>query len=1068
MITRAFTVGLVCALLAGVYFYNRVDQEIRTAAEKWLAAYYPGLDVSVGSARLIERHGFEIRDVTIAEKQTQGKQRSDIAFLDEIFVHCKPTLSGLLEGDVNIRHVTIRRPLIRAIRHMDGFWNVQRLMEVALTARVALPKIRIENGTVEVTDATRVSTELFTIRDVNLMFVGEIAATRESPNSTGLVRYQYEGSLTSDFCQRTTCHGWIDPRCGDWTLDGKTDRFVVAPEMHAALPTEWTAALAWLQRLRMEGSMRFHVSRLMSRMPNLQYQVQADLVGGGWDDPRLKTPISDLRGQLQLDRTGIVIEKMSARFGRSQIELSGRCNSPLHTPTGYLEGQVSRLEVEPELIAMFPESIQAKWRKFQPLGLIDGGFHLAYDGQKWIPNISLKCLDVSVLWEKFPYPLTSVRGQARLKNELLQVDLTAGDPQQPIRMKAEVHNPGSQWSGWFSANTENWLPLDERLKAATTAKTQEIVRAFAASGTVRIDAMYQRPPGATLVREDATVHLNNCTIRHQKFPLPIQGMSGRLIKSNQHWKFENLVGYNDNGIIHAKGSWDPDDRGGVVKLTGSGANIGIDNELRRALSPNIRRQIENLQLEGDIHNVQANFEYLPAARKTHMEVVIQQGPVDQNDAMRSITVNPKAFPYRVENISGTVIYKDGQFWMKKLRGGHGRVRLATQGHGTVAPNGDWSVNFSDIIVDQLHMDDSFMSALSPRFRRSLSQVAMDGRLNLTGTVCLQGTAKNNAAVQSSWDVGINIEDVDFNSGLPLQHVSGAVRLAGETRGAKYFTKGDIDIDSMTYKGIQLTQIIGPLWLDDRRLALGEWAKPAGQEQSTGTMRGRTFGGTFTANGQVSLADAASFDLQLALVDGQFSDVLRELDGVIVDAKGLLSGQLRLQGVQQRQHQLRGDGVIQLREADMYELPVILSLLKTIRSGSTDRSAFNACDVAFHIKGTQAYLDRIDLMGDALAMKGIGEMNFNREIDLNFYTVLGREDSSFPVMRSLLGRASQRFLLIHATGPMAAPELTREVLPGLNETLQSLFPELNSSEGTNSQPAARLSREKSTANGRQSR
>ena len=172
---------IACALLAAVYFYNRVDQEIRTVVEKKLAAFYPGLNVSVDSARLIERRGFEIRGVTIAERQ--GKQCNNIAFFDEIFVQCEPTLRGLLEGDINVRQVTIRRPLVRAIHNMNGFEGVQRLLDVASTVGQLLPEIRIENGTVEVTDAMRVSTGLFAIRDINLRMVANVEAMRSSRGS---------------------------------------------------------------------------------------------------------------------------------------------------------------------------------------------------------------------------------------------------------------------------------------------------------------------------------------------------------------------------------------------------------------------------------------------------------------------------------------------------------------------------------------------------------------------------------------------------------------------------------------------------------------------------------------------------------------------------------------------------------------------------------------------------------------------------------------------------------------------------------------------------------------------
>jgi len=60
--------------------------------------------------------------------------------------------------------------------------------------------------------------------------------------------------------------------------------------------------------------------------------------------------------------------------------------------------------------------------------------------------------------------------------------------------------------------------------------------------------------------------------------------------------------------------------------------------------------------------------------------------------------------------------------------------------------------------------------------------------------------------------------------------------------------------------------------------------------------------------------------------------------------------------------------------------------------------------------------------------------------LEFYTILGGEKRWLPSVRPWLGQASQQFLQIKVTGPLDELRWTREVLPGLNETLQQLFPE----------------------------
>ena len=87
-----------------------------------------------------------------------------------------------------------------------------------------------------------------------------------------------------------------------------------------------------------------------------------------------------------------------------------------------------------------------------------------------------------------------------------------------------------------------------------------------------------------------------------------------------------------------------------------------------------------------------------------------------------------------------------------------------------------------------------------------------------------------------------------------------------------------------------------------------------------------------------------------------------------------------------------------------------------------------------------YLDRLDFHGDAITLKGTGEMDWQRHINLQFYTMVGRDEVQVPILRPLLGEASRQLMLIQVGGTLDAPEPTRQAFPGLNETLQQIFPE----------------------------
>jgi 1-pyrroline-5-carboxylate dehydrogenase len=119
-------------------------------------------------------------------------------------------------------------------------------------------------------------------------------------------------------------------------------------------------------------------------------------------------------------------------------------------------------------------------------------------------------------------------------------------------------------------------------------------------------------------------------------------------------------------------------------------------------------------------------------------------------------------------------------------------------------------------------------------------------------------------------------------------------------------------------------------------------------------------------------------------------------------------------------------------------PAFLKLLSIQRPDST---AFTNSNIDFRIEGDDLAFERIDFSGDAISLKGKGRMNAQRQIDLKFYPLVGREERQLPIFRPLLGQTGQEFMLIEVTGSIDQPEITRTPFPRLDARLAQLFPEL---------------------------
>ena len=157
-----------------------------------------------------------------------------------------------------------------------------------------------------------------------------------------------------------------------------------------------------------------------------------------------------------------------------------------------------------------------------------------------------------------------------------------------------------------------------------------------------------------------------------------------------------------------------------------------------------------------------------------------------------------------------------------------------------------------------------------------------------------------------------------------------------------------------------------------------------------------------------------------------------------DISGNGFGSFRLSGNATDANSVRGQGSLQLRNAEIYQLPVMLSLLKLPQFKEITRTAFDTSNINFSVFGERIVLDRMELNGDAISLIGNGQINMERDVDLNFYTVVGRNRFYIPLISEIMHSGASSILWINVDGKLDDPRTTRKVLPHLNESLQQLF------------------------------
>ncbi len=1039
-----FCVFVAC-LAAGVvgawlYVIYRVDCELSAHLEGVLARHYAerGLAASIGYVRLIEGKGIEIHDVVVSDPRAESPGAL-LVHIDKVFVVCDARMQDLINGPPDIEQIVVRGLKMRATRQADGSWNAQRLFpppKFSDCAHVAM----IENATFELVDTSNYPTSVFTLRDINLSVrpqtdeAGTQAAGAEPP-------IQIRGSLTGDHLQHMGVDCLIDPQHQSWTILGAVDELEISKQLQQSLPRELAEQLAPLAELRGRLKLNFQLTSPQGEQPNVGFVVAGRLTQGQFEDPRLPYPLSDMQAELYADNEGLKIENLAARAGLSKVKLSYHRVGWTDDSPQTMNGEVQQLAVDRRLSDSLPAELRSAWQNYWPSGVVNADLRMSFDGSRWTPDLSVECLDVSFAHYKFPYRLSGGAGSIHLKGDMLTVRMRALAAGQVVRIDGDFRNPGPDYTGGIDVVLDAPIPLDEKLLSAISGKAQQVIRSLQPRGMITFKGRFERnDPREDSFEQQMQITLHDCAIKYEKLPYPLERIRGTLEANNQLWTFRNLEGHNDSGYVTCEGSWTPagDGRGGQLVLDYVGTDIALEDELRRALPENAQRMWSSLRPRGSIDHVRIGMRYNSAREKFDVDVRAQKWKQMQNVEGRTINIEPSWFPYRMENVTGAIHYHDGQIELVNVAAVHDEAEITLNGNCDFSADGRWRADFQRLTADRLAADHTLVGALPRGLGAAVAKLNLKGPVSVLGSLQLAGA--EGKPFEASWDLSFDVEGGSVKFGLPLDNLRGGVRLTGRYDQRGLQSRGELAIDSLDFHKVQLTRVSGPVSIDGSRVVFGAWTNLDQSAAPARQITASAFGGTLSGEAQVSLAGDGEFFVQGSLSDCDLARVSHEAMPQQRDITGKAHAGIRLTGNSKGTHTLRGEGVVRLRNADIYEVPLMISLLKLLSIREPDKTAFTTSDIDFRVQGDVVYFDRIDFNGDAISLKGRGEMNLQRHLNMYFYTMVGRQNLHLPIVRPAMGLASRQLMLIHVAGTLDQPELERKAFPGLNDTLQQIFPE----------------------------
>ena len=1047
-VVRSLVSTVASVLVAATFAYHHWTSPalVRMQVIANLEEHFPGVRVSLESAHLRLLGGISFRELHLS-------RRDDDNFTEFLYIPSGTIAldkEQLLSGQQVLRRIECYKPILHLICGQDGVWNVAGL--VPPTPEVAIPILRLRDATVLVEDQRHVGGGVvesrgggrktpphhlttsppsplleaspLEIRDVNLVLIND----PHDPPTVSQLRFTGTGMV--DLGGSVHVEGTLDRLSDAFSASIELPQFPVDGSLIQRLSKFCPEAGIHARQLTGTGKLQAEISFHPESQQPWRHQVRCQLTGGKFRHARIPFPFEDLDASIRCVDGQVTLEKLTARSGATHFRLSGRA-SAWRPDADIFDGrlQVDHLSVTKELFAALPDRLQEVDEDFAPQGTCSLEIGFTCRGGQWQEHCTIRPENMAAVCAKFPCRLENITGM--LEQELdevrsldrLLVDLTGYAGSQPVSINGQVE--GKKPASVNISIRAKDVPIDEKLITALEPEFQNLVHSFRPKGYADIEAYIRRTQGNRRFANEYVLHVHDGCVTYEVFPYPLEQVSGTLTIQPDHWEYHDFQGTHKGAEFRSQGESvaTPQGKQALVEITGT--NVGLDAELRSALKrPAVETAWQKLDLRGRM-NCKARVILPPGRDEPDIDVIVT--PL-------ACTIKPDFFPYHLADLCGTVHYRKHAVQLHDIRAHHGSTLLSLEkGNVTFHADDSFTVDLVNLAINPTVPDREFIQALPPTLSQTCSSLRIKEPLALQVTsLTVLVPAEQGTPPTIHWDGGVRLKDATLLIGVPFTGVNGIIWSKGEHHGDFGNVTGDLVLAQATVFNQTLRGIHSKIVVDAQRpdfLVL---------PNLDGHLHGGEIGGAI----RVGFGPTVGYEADLTALHMELQEFSTSNHlGPDAQQSGLVNARLYLQGQGSDLNGLNGWGSIDVPNGKMYNLPLLLDLLKILGLHWPDRTLFEEAHVRFTMERQVVDISRIDLLGAAVSLGGRGTVDLgSHSYNMELYAVWAYiVQLSPPVIRDIWPTISKNLLKIKMTGKLGeTPHFEKEPVPGLSEPLQRVL------------------------------
>ncbi|HVL13641.1 MAG TPA: hypothetical protein VM529_13820 [Gemmata sp.] len=390
------------------------------------------------------------------------------------------------------------------------------------------------------------------------------------------------------------------------------------------------------------------------------------------------------------------------------------------------------------------------------------------------------------------------------------------------------------------------------------------------------------------------------------------------------------------------------------------------------------------------------------------------------------TVTPTFFPYELTDLTAWLEYRHGRVVLERVAARHGETRVKVRvGEVRFFPDGVVWANVGALEVKPFVADEAMLKALPGQLSSAVESLQLKGGAELAfkhlvvltppddplpppepgigaspGRPVARAQSPGSASPSRPdpvvyWDAELKLAGASLDTGVAWEQVFGAVACRGRYEGTHLgLVRGAAWLDRAVIAKQPVTRVSARLKAEPQAPDPARRGEYLPVELEVADVAGDLFHGELGGEARVVLAEPSRFDLWLTASNVQLDEVAKHYKlGTDADLKGIAQAQLRLYNrpdPKTGRLVVEGSGKIDVPTGRMYNLPVLLDLVKVLKLQAPDKTAFEEAHAVFRIRGDRVTVEQVDLIGKALCLGGSGELDTTGEyVKFEFYTVVSQ-------------------------------------------------------------------------------